>query len=126
MKKLLWISDFISSGYGMISSTLVNELIKINLYEIYILSINSCADKKILMKKIVDIVNIPEDRIYINDCDTDLRLLSESDKLINESKDNFFVETVCGINKLHSIVNKIRPNIIFYLIKCQMFQLIAL
>ena len=113
MKKLLWISDFISSGYGMISSTLVNELIKINLYEIYILSINSCADKKILMKKIVDIVNIPEDRIYINDCDTDLRLLSESDKLINESKDNYFIETVCGINKLHSIVNKIRPNIIF-------------
>ena len=27
--------------------------------------------------------------------------------------DNYFIETVCGINKLHSIVNKIRPNIIF-------------
>ena len=49
MKKLLWISDFISSGYGMISSTLVNELVKSNLYEIYILSINSCSDKKILI-----------------------------------------------------------------------------
>ena len=113
MKKLLWISDFISSGYGMISSTLVNELVKSNLYEIYILSINSCSDKKILINKIVDIVNIPQDRIYINDCDQNLRLLSESDKLINKSKDNYFVETVCGINKLHSIVNKIRPNIIF-------------
>lgn len=113
MKKLLWISDFISSGYGMISSTLVNELLKHNLYEIHILSINSSADKKILMNKITDIVNIPEDRIYINDCDSDLRLLSESDKLINKSKDNYFLETVCGINKLHSIVNRIKPNIIF-------------
>jgi glycosyltransferase involved in cell wall biosynthesis len=113
MKKLLWISDFLNSGYAMISNTLVHELLKTNLYEIYIFVINTSSNRDVVVNNILKNINIPKERIYINDFNKEIYEFNEENALIDKSKNNYITKIVCGANKIEEIVLKIKPNIIF-------------
>ena len=108
MKKLLWISDFVGSGYAMASNTILNELLKSNKYDIYILPINTMMDKKFLIEKIKSNLQIQEKKILY-----ELTASPDIAKTNNPLSSKYYYENIVGLFNIDRFVEKVRPDIIF-------------
>jgi len=63
MKKLLYISDMLNSGYGTVSNTIIKELLRSKLFDIYLIPINTSNNEKFLKNKLSIDFLINQDKI---------------------------------------------------------------
>uniref|UniRef100_A0A6C0JHU5 Glycosyl transferase family 1 domain-containing protein n=1 Tax=viral metagenome TaxID=1070528 RepID=A0A6C0JHU5_9ZZZZ len=108
-KKLLWISDYDSSGYSIVSKNLLPFLN--DKYDLHLLVINTLRDKNYLNIELdkYKIISVPD-------------FLQNTSLSIGSILKTMFDEYMYGYNDLKSYVNEIKPEIIISLNDAQVIE----
>ena len=113
MKKILWISDLLSSGYGMVSNTIINNLNKTNLYDFNLICINTSVNEKDAIINISKSTNISPEKINVIKYLSLFENENEKNENIRKANNRFFYENIIGLSLINQLVKKIKPDIIF-------------
>ena len=97
MKKILWISDYSSSGYTLVTNCLLKHIIDI--YDVYLLVINTPQTRETLVKRINSDIGIANDHIF-------------SAPVIDKI-DEYNTNVLVGILNIPDILKNINPDVIF-------------
>lgn len=105
-KKILWISDFHTSGYSNVSKGLIQKMSFNKKYEFHILVINNLLN--IDVDELADILKIPDDHIHT----CEFSYSCNQQKIMESEYKQLIVDRLIGLNNIKSTITSINPDIV--------------